>query len=174
MKKYWYSKHFCENLKFFAKVFAFQAFRENENENLHFPNIFVKDTFSKHCHVLAVLSRLPVSAILSQLSGHRCHVQEILSWLICRVLTHLSCPDSSVLSWLVYPVLTSLSCPDSYVLSWLVCPVLTCLSCPDLSVLSWLTCPSCPPVPAALPRQHWPLLSQHLCYALAVLDLCPF
>jgi hypothetical protein len=112
--KYWYSKHFREN---FRKCSHSKHFPKNANKNLRFPNIFVKDTFSEHCHVLAVLSRLPIGRL----------VQSDLSL--------LSCPSCLV--------------PD----------VLSKTSCPDSSVLSRLSCPSCPPVAAALPRPHWPLLS---------------
>ncbi len=133
-----------------------------------FRNIFIKifanpgscTKISKHCNVLAALSRLPprptcpvqpVSAVLSQLSGPRRPVQDALSWPVC--------PDPSVLTRLSLPV-----CPDPFVLTHLSWPI-----CPDPSLLSQLSCPSCP-VTAALPRPPCQMLFWRHCHVLPVLS----
>ncbi len=104
-RKCWFSKHYCEKT----------------NKNVRFLNIFAKDTFSKNCHVLAVLSRLPIGR----------HVQSDLSLLSCP-----SCPVPDVLSKTAYrdlSVLSQLSCP-TYPPTPLTCP-----GSPVISVLSRLT-----------------------------------
>jgi hypothetical protein len=94
-RKYWYSKHFRENVN--------ENFRSRNKiffrKNLVF---FAKKTFSKYIHVLAVFFRLPISrlvqptclhAVLSQLSGLRCPVPDVLSKMSCP-----RCPVQDVLS----------------------------------------------------------------------------
>ncbi len=134
--------------------------------------IFAKDTFFKGCHVLTVLSRLPIGRLvqsnLSLLSGPSCPVPDALSK--CSILTRLSCSRGPVLAVLLFQLPCpghighcspdTMSCPGSPVIS--VITRLTCLaacranlsrlSCPDcpvLDVLSQLACPS-GPVPDVL------------------------
>jgi hypothetical protein len=81
-------------MKMVYKIFKFQKhFRKKSR-------IFVIYTFSKHCHVLALRSRLPIGRLfqfdLSLLSCPNVPVPDFLS--------KTSCPDLSVLSRLSCPL----------------------------------------------------------------------
>jgi hypothetical protein len=167
--------------KMFTKIFVFVNV---------FVKTFAKDMFSKYCHVLAVLSRLPPGqiekSVLSLLYFPSCPVPDVLS--------KTSCPDSSVLSWLSCP-----SCPPAPaapprphwpLLSWHHCHVLavlwslsypgspvqaicradlsrlSCPSCPFPDVLSQLSCPS-GPVPDIMSQMQ--SLNWHSCSSLVAL-----
>jgi hypothetical protein len=155
-----------------------------------FVKTFAKDMFSKHFHVLAVLSRLPIGQVeKSDLS-----LLSFPSYPVPDVLSKTSCPDSSVLSWLSCP-----SCPPASaalprphwpLLSWHHCHVLAVLSslyfprspvqtvcraylsrlscpgCPFPDVLSQLSCPSVP-VPDNMSQMQ--SLDWHSCSSLAAL-----
>jgi hypothetical protein len=108
------NKKFHESVRFFTKVFAkilvFQTFSRKFKRKCSFSEtfsriflqksgIFVNDAFSKHCHVMAVLSRLPIGRLVqSDLSLLSCHSSPVPD-----VLSKTSCPDLSVLSRLSFP-----------------------------------------------------------------------
>jgi hypothetical protein len=132
---------------------------------------------SKHCHDLAVLSRLPIRPTCPVRPG--CLVLVVLSQMSyprCLGLTCLSCPGCPVPA-----VLLQLPCPghlvhcppDSTFMSWQSCYLctfqtdlsrltyqadllrLSCPDCPIPSFLSRLSCPGCP-VPAVLSEWSCP------------------
>jgi hypothetical protein len=97
----------CENvcfcIHFDENVGIPNIFAKTLGEISVFQNIFATNTFSERCHVLAVLSRLPISRLVqSDLS-----LQSSPSCLVLDILSKTSCPDHSVLSHLSCP-----SCPS--------------------------------------------------------------
>ncbi len=93
--KFSFSWKFSWKSKLFAKILVSKHFRRNVNKNFRFHKHFLKYleslqkyTFSKHCHVLAVLSSLSYPGKLSRRLVHSC-----LSRLSC-----LSYPVPDVLS----------------------------------------------------------------------------
>ncbi len=141
-----------------VSVFCFRKhFRENFHGNSRYSR---KYTFSKHCHVLAVLFRLPirptcpvqpVSGVLSEMSWPDPYVLfrscsnrpapgrlvqcPLLSWSHCHVLVVLS-------------FLSCHFCPFQAQLSRLTCQAnlsrLSCSGCPVPAILSQLSYPYCP------------------------------
>jgi hypothetical protein len=122
-------------------------------------SVLQKYTFSKHCHVLTVLSRLP-----------------IWGWIVQSNLSQLSCP-----CYMVPDVLSKISCPDPSILSrphvqgvrlQLPCPghLVQCFPFHDATVMSLQSCQFCP-FQAHLSRfTCWAGLSRLSCHVLAVLS----
>jgi hypothetical protein len=129
--------------------------------------ICMKDTFFIHCHIISVLSRLPIGRFvltnLSLLSSPSCSVPDVLSKMCCPGPSVLSCPSCPLvpaaptkphwplLSCHQCHVLAPMSCPGSPVISVLFqthmsrLPVwTTCREFPIPTVLSRVSCPSYP------------------------------